>query len=664
MGKKDFDIEFDFEEEYGFDPKSFLGTEEYDDKIDLNAFSDEELGLTSRRRAKDEDDMDDDEFEDEDLDSDDFLNMASTAEEPSQEAADAEEPAPEQPDETQPEVTDMDENMEYTEEELEASVYEEEEETFQFDEDDEDEDKDEDDEPRKQRKPIQLPKLPKITLPKLKTPNIFTKFYDLYFAPVLDKNWQNPEDPPQDPDAPRRRRRKTKAQVFKEVYLPPLLACVCLVLVMSFIIGALSNVIAEKKIKDDIEQSRVESSISQAELELQASQVVAQEAALLAAGYDYEAAIAKLDTLGKNLPQDLATKRAEYVNAQSALMEYKDPSLIPNLSFHVLIEDMTRALKDTEFGGSYNRNFVTTSEFSKILQQLYDNGYVLVDFDSFIGSSTDVNGNEKYEIIPMYLPADKKPVMITETMVNYFNYMVDSNEDGVADAQGDGFANKLVVDANGDIKAEYISADGQTLIGNYDLVPILEDFIKAHPDFSYRGARAILAVTGHEGVFGYRCNTSYIGSKGQSYYDQEVAGAKKIASALRAKGYTLASYTYANKNYFNYNATTITADMNKWTTEVTNVIGDMNVFVFAQKGNLSDYTGGSFDVMYKSGYRFYIANATNATSATTTVNQTYVRQNRLMVTGESMQWNPSWFTGLFNPSAVLETSIRGNVPTG
>ncbi len=423
--------------------------------------------------------------------------------------------------------------------------------------------------------------------------------------------------------------------------------------------------IAERKIQADIEKDRQESSISQAELQQQASQAVAQEAAILAAGYDYQAAIEKLDSLGDLTQyQDLATKRAEYVNAQASLLEYKDPSLIPNLSFHVLIEDMARAKKDTEFGGSYNRNFVTTSEFSKILQQLYDNGYVLVDFDSFIGSSTDVNGNEKFEVIPMYLPADKKPVMITETMVNYFNYMVDGNDDKLPDANGDGFANKLVVDANGDIKAEYITADGQTLTGNYDLVPILEDFIKAHPDFSYRGARAILAITGHEGVFGYRCNTSYIGDKGQSYYDQEVAGAKQIASALRNKGYTLASYTYANKNYFNYNATTITADMNKWTTEVTNVIGDMNVFVFAQKGNLSDYTGGSFDVMYKSGYRFYISNATNATSATTTVNETYVRQNRLMVTGETMQWNPSWFTGMFNPAAVLETSIRGDIPTG
>ena len=686
MGKKDFDIEFDFEEEYGFDPKSFLGAEEYDDNIDLNAFSDEDLGLTPPKAEEEAAGDEDDGFDlGEDLDFDAFLNMGSEEDEPEEEDPEEEEDWAEEaedsedeaqyeeeyeeeyaededadlPEDMEPEETNMNETMDYNEEELmeEPGYEEDQEEVYQFDEDEEEE---EPKRPKKERKPIVLPK---ITLPKLKTPNIFTKFYDLYFAPVLDKNWVNPEEPPQDPNAPRRRRRKTKYQVFKEVYLPPIIACVCLILVMSFLIGSLSNWIEQRRIDKETEKSRLESSISAAAQAEQVSLAVAAEAEQLAAGYDYQAAIEKLDSLDDLAKYpELQTKRAEYATAMSSLVENKDPSMIPNLSFHVLIEDMARALKDEEFGGKYNRNFVTTSEFRKILQQLYDNGYVLVDFDSFVGSKTDINGNEQFEVVPMYLPADKKPVMITQTMVNYFNYMIDSNDDGMADAQGDGFASRLVVDESGSIKAEYVDANGQTLVGNYDLVPILESFIEEHPDFSYRGARAILAVTGHEGVFGYRCNTSYISSKSQGYYDQEVAGAKQIAQALRNKGYTLASYTYANKNYADYNANTIKADMQKWAQEVTSVIGEMDVFVFAQQGNLTDYTGSSFDVMYNSGFRYFIANATSTSSATTTVNSTYIRQNRLMVTGNSMQWNSSWFTGLFNCSAVLETSIRGDVP--
>ena len=45
---------------------------------------------------------------------------------------------------------------------------------------------------------------------------------------------------------------------------------------------------------------------------------------------------------------------------------------------------------------------------------------------------------------PILLPAGKKPIMITETLTNYFNYMIDGNGDNVADAQGDGFASRTM----------------------------------------------------------------------------------------------------------------------------------------------------------------------------------------------------------------------------
>ena len=697
MGKNDFDIDFDFDEEFDFDPKAFLGDEGLDNNIDPNEFSDEELGLTSQTAsetvedtaAPEEDpDLDGDFDLDEDLDLDEFLNMGSKEEEIEEEdpeenweeepdySADGEaefeeedtlfeeedseeeyaeedfDEEPDLPEDTEPEEIAMNENMEYTEDEelLDQPDFE-----------DGDIPEDADGEPRKrQRKERKAPKMPKFKLPKLKTPNIFTKFFDLYFAPVLSKDWQY-QNEPQDPNNPRRRRKKSKSQIFKEVYLPPILACVCLILVMSFLIGSLSNVIEQRRIDKETQQSQLDASISAAEQAELENQRVLAEAEELASGYDYQSAIDKLDSLG-DLTQypDISAKRVEYVNARDALVEYQDPTMIPNLSFHVLIHDMARAKADTEFGGSYNKNFVTTGEFTKILEQLYNNGYVLVDFDSFVGSTTDVNGNEQFQPISMWLPADKKPVMITETMVNYFAYMIDGDGDGVADAKGDGFASKLVLDDNGDIKAEYVDANGQTLVGNYDLVPILEDFIKQHPDFSYRGARAILAVTGHEGVFGYRINTSVVASKGNDYWESECAGAKKIANALQEKGYTLACYTYKNDAYKGFSVAQIQADLTSWTQQVTSVIGVMDTFVFAKTSNISDYSGSAFQVMYQSGFRYFIS---NADSPTTEVNSTYVRQNRLMVTGETMQHYSSRFTGMFDCAAILDVNARGNVPT-
>ena len=68
MGKNDFDIDFDFEKEYGFDPKTLLGSDANDDTVDLNEFSDEELGLSSQNPAPGtSEDADNSLFEDEDL---------------------------------------------------------------------------------------------------------------------------------------------------------------------------------------------------------------------------------------------------------------------------------------------------------------------------------------------------------------------------------------------------------------------------------------------------------------------------------------------------------------------------------------------------------------------------------------------------------------------
>ena len=141
-------------------------------------------------------------------------------------------------------------------------------------------------EPRKPRKPIKLPKL--------KTPNIFTKFFDLYFGPVLHKEQR---EEPVDPDNPRRRRRKSRSQIFKEVYLPPLTVCVCLILVLTFVIGSLSNVIERHRIDKQNQQSQLDASISEAEQIAAQGEQILVEAEELAAGYDYDKVQAEVNRL-------------------------------------------------------------------------------------------------------------------------------------------------------------------------------------------------------------------------------------------------------------------------------------------------------------------------------------------------------------------------------
>lgn len=640
MENNEFDRNIDLGSEDFFDPEAFLGSEDYGDDIDLSQFSDEELGLSPMEEPSGQDfseDIPEDNFDIDFLDdptliSNDATQRISFRDNPSSSPKDD---FPQGPEDFDPEEYDPD------------SEYDE----------DEDEDEYEDPRDRSGAKSLKVT-LPKITMPKITMPNFFGKFIDLYFAPLTDKEYlMNPVDP----QNPRRRRRKSRVQIFKEVYLPPILVCLCLILVLSFAIGSVSNFIEKRQEEEARKQSHLDASISSAQQAAQQKEQILAEAEALVQGYNYDEAITKLESIGDlTAHPDVAAKRSEYITAQGKLIAHKDPSLIPNLSFHVLIEDLPRAMADTDdLAGQYNRNFVSTGEFKKILEQLYNNGYVLVDFNSFTGSNKDASGKELFFDNPIYLPEGKKPIMITETLVNYFNYMIGQSDDKKPNAKGDGFAYKLVVQ-NGEIKARYMDAQGQDLVGDYDLVPILESFLKIHPDFSYRGARATLAVTGSEGIFGYRITSDYISILGQDYVTQEIAECKTLVQALRDKGYTLACFTFANKDYKKLSVNQITTDLQSWTTHITPVIGNVNVFVFAQMSDI-DYTGPAFQPLYDAGFRYFVSNGT-ATAAQ--VNNTYVYQKRLMVTGNTMQWNPQMFTknNIFDPAAVLDLAVRKNVP--
>ena len=699
MAKNDFDIDFDFEKEYGFDPKAILDSEYTDEELDLSQFDDEALGV----------DLNDDtqsEFDDFDLDG---LDLDSDAEdipfepavwkEPGEEPSFEEEEAQSFDEEKELDLDDLDfeesedaddagaaEDMAFTRRanffgmetgalpvQPETPISEE----SAFEEadgqqpiydagydaaDDEtpademilpEETTEESEEPtvrrrreKKERKPIQV-----------KMPPILTNLVRLYL-PTQQQIRERMEQP-----EGRRRRKPSKQQIFKEFYLPSIILGLSLVLILSFMIGSLSHAIDAIQLKRDQEKQKAQQeSIAAEQLATEGVRVLA-EAEKLAQSYDFDGAIGMIDSYTGEKSQEMTMKRAEYQNARNSLVEHQDPTLIPNLSFHVLVADMKRAVADDEYGGSYNRNFVSTAEFERILDQLYLNNYVLVNFENFVGAASMDGTSETYEETPIWLPEGKKPVMITETMVNYFGYMVDGNGDGTPDAQGGGFAHRLVVDANGDIKAEYVDSNNVTQVGNYDLVPILEDFIAEHPDFSYRGARATLAVCGYEGIFGYRIQSETQAKKGLDYYNEQVVGATQVVNALREKGYRLACYTFENKDYSNISADQVNQDIQQWKSQIAPVIGEIDTIVFARGKDIGDYTGGKFDVLHKAGFRFMLK---SGEAPYTEVNNTYVRQTRLMVTGENMVAKPSMFTdnGLFDPNTVLDLSLRGNVPTG
>ena len=103
-------------------------------------------------------------------------------------------------------------------------------------------------------------------------------------------------------------------------------------------------------------------------------------------------------------------------------------------------------------------------------------------------------------------------MVLSQDDVSYYEYMDNS-----------GFPSRLVVSNNNEIKNVYKEKDKEE-IGDFDMVPLIDAFVKKHPDFSYRGAKGTLALTGYNGVLGYRTSKSQYGDNEKK---KEIKEAKK-----------------------------------------------------------------------------------------------------------------------------------------
>ena len=291
------------------------------------------------------------------------------------------------------------------------------------------------------------------------------------------------------------------------------------------------------------------------------------EAKHMAATYDYKGAMEFIKSAVPSYTSDAEIMRflADCETLNSQLVKWPDNTQITHIFFHILIQDtqvvFTSAKKD-----AYNEVMTTISEFKEIMQEMYDRGYVLVRL-SDIASIDEETGQMKYN--PIYLPEGKTPFVLSEDDVCYYEYMKETG----------GYANRLVVTPEGRIMNEIDQPDGSVITGAFDVLPLLDDFLLEHPDFSYHGAKGIIALTGYNGILGYR--TSYIGYGSdeileQHYdelfkagnYDEATAHmlarrgdvhlydvpdiedqrrkAKEVADAIRADGWDFASHTWGH----------------------------------------------------------------------------------------------------------------------
>ncbi len=396
-----------------------------------------------------------------------------------------------------------------------------------------------------------------------------------------------------------------------------------------------------------------------------------EQASFIAAGYDYEKAITLLkeSTYYAQVPE-MAELVAQYEAAAKTLVRYPTPEKTPHIFFHSLIADPSRAFDGDGDSGGYNMYMNTVSEFIAIMEQMYAKGYVLVSPYDVAYEYTDETGTH-FKYGDIYLPEGKQPFLLSQDDVNYYSYMVGTGDGKnstpiFADKNGDGFAHKIVIGADGFPTCEYMDKDGNILTGDYDLVPVLEKFIQEHPDFSYRGARAMLGVTGFEGVLGYRTKPSYEAAMGADAYATEVQAAKEVVQCLKDHGWLIVSHSYGHPAYGSISASRVAADSDRWENTVQPIVGDTDIILFPHGSDIHTWhkypsTNEKFQALYADGYRYFFN--VDASVYWNQLGSNYFRGGRRNLDGYRMYYNPEMVADLFDVEAVFDKARPTPVPS-
>jgi len=472
----------------------------------------------------------------------------------------------------------------------------------------------------------------------------------------------------------RTRKRRSPFQRFMRRWFPSIamvlmsLVCIAVVIVT---VSTVTSVLNQRPTETTAPQLEATTAPTE-DNRRQEAEALIPEADKLAAGYDYAGAIALLQSFeGYEKYDTLTAKIAEYAEEDKKLVAYPDLDNIRHLFFHSLIVDTDRAFDGDHEHDGYNLYMVTIKEFRAILQEMYDRGYVLVSPYDIAYEATGPSGNTYFTYGSIRLPEGKTPFLLSQDDVNYYGYMI-GDASGVdetpifANTRGDGFASRLVIDENGFPTCEYMDADGNVTTGEYDIVPILEAFIQEHPDFSYHGARAILGVTGYEGVFGYRTKPSYEAAMGTEAYQKEVEEAKKVTKCLLDHGWIIASHSYGHPAYGNLTSDRVATDSDKWEATVQPIVGETDIILYAHGSDIAgveNYStkNGKFAALYEDGYRYFFN--VDSRVAWTQIGENYFRGSRRNIDGYRMYHNPEKLNDLFDVDKVFDPARPTPVPT-
>ena len=234
---------------------------------------------------------------------------------------------------------------------------------------------------------------------------------------------------------------------------------------------------------------------------------------------------------------------------------------VDHVFFHDLIPFAKEAFS-TPIGQHFDDWYLTKTEAQRVLTGLHAAGFVLVPMDKLFV----LKGGVMRPNLALRAPKGKKPLVISIDDMSFNKFLL-----------GQGFMDKIIIDGDGRPSATGTNPHTGAPITERTntMIALIDAFICEHPDFSLNGAAGCLALTGYEGILGYRTNR-----KSPTKHSERRL-ARPVVELLRRRGWSFACHSYG---HFNLGAKDMTPfwcadDTRKWKREVGSLVGPTNLYI-------------------------------------------------------------------------------------
>ena len=330
--------------------------------------------------------------------------------------------------------------------------------------------------------------------------------------------------------------------------------------------------------------------------------------------------------------------------------------VVEHLFFHPVIAYPELAFDGDSQSDGLDDWMVTVDEYNKILQSVYDRGYVLVDINDVWSEAAGEDGQPRMVRNTLYIPEGKKPLILSFDDVNYYDYMLK-----------DGLTYKLIIGEDGLIWSYGLDPQGNEVVSqDLDALTILDKFVREHPDFSPFGAKGSLSLTGYQGILGYRTNTDTKSwtAEQEAGRQKEIEAVKPIIAELKRTGWTFGSHTWGHINLAKKSLETVQADTQRWLDEVGSLVGPTAILYYPHgarpDGDDVKAAGPIFRYLQSQGFRVFASVGISSYSKIRD-DVCAVICDRLHPDGTTLRGTDkvlSWYSQFYDARDIIDLDVR------